>query len=765
MQVGKDTMADAPHCASGALPRTCQPDKAPRRREVAGGFCGKLAEGLEDLQPSTFLPILGWFPHFLRNRPLKSVASDLMTGITVAAVVVPQGMAYGMLAGVPPVYGLYTALFPTLAYAVFGSCMHLSVGPSSPIAVLTAACISTMVLNPADVEGAVAAAAVLAFLSGAFLVGAGVLRLGFVATFFSDPALSGYNTAVAIISLTSQLKYAFSVHVSRGEWVSTVRQLVERVLGGDTNWMSLLIFACSLAVIFSMQALNQSPRFPRLKKTPLPAELTVVVLSTAVCLLLKLSETHGVPVLGTVPKGLPSFSFSALSEVSSDLQRQNTAPELRRFDFSTLVSDASMISLMTYITAMSVSKTFARKFGYEVDNNQELIALGSANLLGSFTSCFPATASLSRTSLVAGSGAATPLHGVWTALVLVLVLLFCSPLLQTLPMAGLAAVVVAAFKSVLLNGFREARMNWKVGKSDFVVWVVAFFATLFAGVTSGIAIAVAVNMFFLLFKTTLPAHAVLGRLEGTERLYRNRRLFEHAQVIKGVMLFRVDAALHFANRETFATQLTRNLLQHDAELSGAPFDARLTFWGGVRKLGGAMRLRSDRENFDDSEDGAEPRKVEAVVVDFSAVTHIDISAARTLEKLRSELAARRTRLVVAHCHYKVHEKLASMSFFDCFEPSGELDVVCFCELHDAVLFAEGRLRFARDEEVGDATRGSATQPAVSRSATSRISSWVSRTGSLSQPGLGRQATMTQRLEEQGVAVGHNEHGDMEIVRA
>jgi len=666
--------------------------------DTISGTLGHFLDSLRNAQSADVLPILGWLPRFIKQDIGKKMLSDAICGLTVAAIVLPQGMAYGMLAGLPPVNGLYTAMLPSLGYMIFGTSMHLSVGPFALIAMLSAEVIRDLVPSAEDDPVAVVeAAVVLSFFCGVTLVGLGILRLGFIASFLSDPVLSGYCTAVSIIIPTSQMKHAFQVKTERRGFIMTVVNLVKRIAEGDTNGYALLLFIMSMLCLLLLQELNKSnnSKLKILKRFPLPAELIVVILSTALVGIFNIDEKAKVRTLGEIPAGLPKMKL----------------PDVAKFDIGKLASGVGMVSIMTYITAMSASKTFARKYGYDVDPSQELIALGCSNLLGSVSSCFPAAASLSRTAVVGASGAATPLHNAWTVVILVIVLCFCGPAIQTLPMATLAAIVVLAFRSMIQNGITEMLTIRKVSFSDFVLWNIAFWATLITDVTTGIAIAVTSDIFYLFWSTTRPEFANLGRLEGTSRLYRNRKHWKQAMPIPGIMIFRFDAALHFANREVFVTKLWEELLGQDAELNGEDVRTKMQFWTQVHEIQVAVQgvqaavvhtMKSAHSNdavvADQTFSAPVRRLVKAVVLDCSPMTHIDVTSIRALEKLRGELYLRGTRLVLAHVKYECHRKMSHLKIFAPFEKDTTYDVVCFRELHDAVLYAEEYV--LGDQELG-----------------------------------------------------------------
>eukprot|EP00450_Noctiluca_scintillans_P022589 CAMPEP_0194512170 /NCGR_PEP_ID=MMETSP0253-20130528/44057_1 /TAXON_ID=2966 /ORGANISM="Noctiluca scintillans" /LENGTH=713 /DNA_ID=CAMNT_0039355579 /DNA_START=88 /DNA_END=2229 /DNA_ORIENTATION=+ len=580
---------------------------------------------------------------YLRQGLLK----DFIAGLTVTAILIPQGMAYGLLAEVPPVTGLHTALLPCLGYMVTGTCKHLSVGPFALISMLSAKAVMSVVPEPHDdPTAAVAASAVVAAIVGAVLVVLGFLRCGFIATFLSDSVLSGFCTAASLIIPLSQLKYAFQVTVPRGcTFFVTLWNIVHKILDGQWNVATVTIFVISLVTLVLVQALTRNPpkRFERFLKTvPIPGDLVVVVISTLCCWMFDLENTADVRDLGRVSASLPDIRW----------------PDLGKFDVLKLFPQSLVVAIMTYITAMSVSSVFGLQHGYLVDSNQELVALGVANLLGCISSSFPAAASFSRSAVVASAGAASPLHNAWVVGMLVLVLLYFSPMLQTLPLAALAAIVVMAFRSLLQGGLQECHLAWHVSVKDFAMWNVAFWSTLLFDVTAGIAVAVLSDVLLLFYQTTQPSHTILARMRWMAHVYRNRETFA-AQIthMDSVLIFRFHASLHFANREVFHTSLLAEFDQQDRK----------------------ARRRNSRTTH--------------VVCDFSVIHNIDMSACRMLLLVRKHLRERGATLIVTGIRESVHRKVDDMGLFQLATEGviSEGDVVCFRDMHDAVLYVEGRL--------------------------------------------------------------------------
>jgi len=491
-----------------------------------------------------------------------------------------------------------------------------------------------------------------------------LLKLGFMASFLSDSVISGFCTASALIIPLSQLKYAFQLSVPDGTFLETLQALLTGILAGETNIASFVIFATSLTIIIAVQRLNKSSSLPPslsfVRKYPLPAELMVLVLTTSTCKIFDLGACPGpcVRLLGDVPAGLPPLSMPSF-EVS----------ELRA-----LLEPSLIIALMVYILSMSVSKVFGHKFGYEVDNNQELLAFSVTNMLSAVSCGYPASGTFSRTAIAAGSGATSPLHGFFTVVIVGFVLAFCTQLVRTLPLAALAAIVVMAFKSLLLDGFAEGHKTFRISASNFMVWQVAFWATLVENVTRGLMIAVIADILHLFYKTTQPSHSLLGRMN--ESSYRDMRYWEEATPVAHVIIFRFNGPLHFANRDSFLAGLWEHIFAFDAP----PSDS----------------LKGKHERLLKTHDGP----LRAVVIDASPMSHIDMSAGKSLVKLSEELRSRGVRLIIGHCNYECRKMMEDMGLFlpsknadGLWTPS--LDVRWFRDLAEAVDCAESEMNKRR----------------------------------------------------------------------
>ncbi|MEQ8458924.1 MAG: solute carrier family 26 protein [Sandaracinaceae bacterium] len=482
-----------------------------------------------------WVPALGWMRGYDARRDL---AGDVSAGLTVAVMLIPQGMAYAMLAGLPPVIGLYASVVPLLVYALLGTSRQLAVGPVAMVSLLVATGVGA--LAEAGSSEYVLLAVVLAGMVGVLQLAMGVFRLGKLVTFLSHPVISGFTSAAAIIIGLSQLKHLLGASIPRSAHLHELLLNASRALP-DTSLPTLAIGAVAVVILLVLK--KRAPRFP--------GALTVVVLGTLVTWGFGLHEA-GVAIVGDVPAGLPTPSVPGF-----DLAK-----------LSALLPTALVISLVGFMESISVAKAFARKNRYEVDANQELVGLGLANVAGFFFGGYPVTGGFSRTAVNGQAGARTGLASAITAVVIGVSLLFFTPLFHFLPNAVLAAIVMTAVFGLV--DWKEAKHLWHVKRPDAVLLGLTFVVTLFVGIEEGIAAGVVTSLAFFVHRSTRPHHAVLGRLPGTT-LYRNVRRFDEAEELEGVKIWRFDASFYFANADYFRDQVDRLLL--DGETRALVLDA------------------------------------------------------------------------------------------------------------------------------------------------------------------------------------------------
>ena len=474
-----------------------------------------------------YIPAASWLPNYQK----QDLQGDLIAGITVAVMLVPQGMAYAMLAGLPPIIGLYASIVPLLIYALFGTSRQLAVGPVAIVSLMTATGIGG-VISGASIETYIAYAVLLALMVGVIQLAMGIAKVGFLVTFLSHPVISGFTSAAALIIGFSQLKHLLGLDIPRSHHI---HEIIMNAAGqwDQSHVTTLLIGLGSVTLLLLLK--RWSPMFP--------AALVVVLLSTLAVWGFDLHE-QGVKIVGDVPAGFPSPQLPMIS-----------------FDaMSALLPTAIVISLISFMESISVAKAFARKNKYDVSPNQELIGLGLANIAGSFFKAYPVTGGFSRTAVNGQAGANTPLASIITAAVISVVLIFFTPLFYFLPKAVLAAIIMTAVFGLI--DWKEAKHLLHVKRSDFAAMMVTFFATLSLGIEKGILLGVAISLLWIIIRSSRPHTAILGRIPGTQ-IYRNLEKYPDAEQEDGILVMRVDAQFYFGNA-TYLKELINRYINESA---------------------------------------------------------------------------------------------------------------------------------------------------------------------------------------------------------
>jgi SulP family sulfate permease len=487
-------------------------------------------------------PLDRWIPLLsaVRGYRRDDARADLVAGLTTAVMLIPQGMAYALLAGLPPIVGLYASTLPLIAYALFGTSRQLAVGPVAMVSLLVAGGVGSIAQQ--GTPQYVAAALTLALLVGVLQFGMGLLRAGFLVNFLSHPVISGFTSAAAIIIGLSQLKHLLGVKLEAEESpLAVVAEAVARL--GEVHATTLAIGVGAIAVLLGLRRIDKR----------IPAALVAVVGGTLLVWAGGLAE-RGVKIVGEVPEGLPSV---ALPTVDLPL-------------VTALLPTALTIALVGFMESISVAKAFARKHRYELNANQELVGLGLANLVASVFQGYPITGGFSRTAVNDQAGARTGVAAIITAGFIMLTLLFLTPLFHSLPKAVLAAIIMVAV--VGLIDTHEVVHLWKVKKSDLALLVLTFVATLTWGIEPGIFTGVGASLGWFVVKTTRPHTAVLGRVQGTEA-YRNVLNFPDAETTPGVLAVRVDAQFYFGNVSFLKETLARLQREASAPVRAVVIDA------------------------------------------------------------------------------------------------------------------------------------------------------------------------------------------------
>ncbi len=478
---------------------------------------------------------------WIRNYKRSDLKGDVSAGLTVGVMLIPQGMAYAMIAGLPPIYGLYASTIPLIIYALFGSSRQLAVGPVAMVSLLTAAGVGAIASTGS--ENYIQLAILLALMVGVIQLGLGVLRLGFLVNFLSHPVISGFTSAAALIIGLSQLKHLMGVDIPRSHFVHEI--LIDAVSKiGETNLVTLLVGLGGIVLILWLKK----------SKPALPAHLFAVLLSVLAVWMLDL-DSMGVDIVGEIPSGLPAFAVPAF-----DYEH-----------FRALIPAALVIAVVSFMESIAVAKAVqSRHRNYKVDPNTELRALGLANIGGSIFQAYPTTGGFSRTAVNDRAGARTGLASVISALLIILTLLFLTPLFFYLPLAILASVIMVAVFGLI--DIKEVFYLWKTNKSDFAMLLVTFIATLGLGIEQGIGVGVLVSLGVVIYRTTRPHMAKLGQVPGTP-FYRNVKRFEDLIERKDILIVRFDSQLYYANLNYFRESMDKMVDEMGDELKLVLMDA------------------------------------------------------------------------------------------------------------------------------------------------------------------------------------------------
>ncbi|HEY2624095.1 MAG TPA: sulfate permease [Dyella sp.] len=465
-----------------------------------------------------------WLPGLVMLKEYQAawLPKDIAAGLVLTTMLVPVGIAYAEASGVPGVYGLYATIIPLLVYAVFGPSRILVLGPDSSLAAPILAIVAPIAAG--DPSRAIAVASMMAVVSGLFCIVLGLLRLGFITELLSKPIRYGYMNGIALTVLISQLPKLFGVSIDSQGPLRDLLNLGKAIAAGQTNWYSFAVGAVSLLIILSLK------RFKAL-----PSILIAVVVAT-LCVTVFNLDRLGVKVLGTIPHGLPTFAI----------------PWASGADLLQILIGGCAVALISFADTSVLSRTFAARFHSRVDPNQEMVGLGATNLVAGFFQGFPISSSSSRTPVAEAAGARTQVTGVVGALAVAVLLLAAPNLMRYLPNSALAAVVIAA--AFGLFEFADLKRIYRIQQWEFWLSLACFAGVAVFGAIPGIGLAVVIAIVEFLWDGWRPHYAVLGRVEGL-RGYHDIKRYPHAAQIPGLLLFRWDAPLFFANAELFQDRL------------------------------------------------------------------------------------------------------------------------------------------------------------------------------------------------------------------
>ncbi|XP_028075889.1 probable sulfate transporter 4.2 isoform X5 [Camellia sinensis] len=535
-----------------------------------------------------FIPCYRWIRTYKWRDYLQL---DLMAGITVGIMLVPQSMSYAKLAGLHPIYGLYSGFIPIFVYAIFGSSRQLAIGPVALVSLLVSNVLGNIVDSSDELYTELAI--LLALMVGVLECIMGLLRLGWLIRFISHSVISGFTTASAIVIALSQAKYFLGYDIVRS---SEIIPLIKSIISGADkfSWPPFVMGSIILAILLVMKHLGKSRKYLRFLRAGGP--LTAVVLGTT---FVKIFHPSSISLVGDIPQGLPKFSIP------------------KEFGYVTsLIPTAILITSVAILESVGIAKALAAKNGYELDSNQELFGLGVANVFGSFFSAYPTTGSFSRSAVNHESGAKTGLSGIVMGIIMGCALLFLTTLFESIPQCALAAIVISAV--IGLVDYEEAIFLWHVDKKDFLLWTITSATTLFFGIEIGVVVGVGVSLAFVIHESANPHVAVLGRLPGTT-IYRNVQQYPEAYTYNGIVVVRIDAPIYFANISYIKDRLREFEFEVDKSTNRGPEVERVYF----------------------------------VIIEMAPVTYIDSSAVQALKDLHQEYKSRDIQMAIANPNREV----------------------------------------------------------------------------------------------------------------
>uniref|UniRef100_A0A8C2GTV3 Solute carrier family 26 member 6, like n=1 Tax=Cyprinus carpio TaxID=7962 RepID=A0A8C2GTV3_CYPCA len=665
-----------------------------------------------------FLPVLSWLP---RYSIWDYGMPDLVSGISVGIMHLPQGMAYALLASLPPVFGLYTSLYPPL------NCKRLA--PDSDFLIYN----GTNVTEEVDIISRdfyrVQVAAAATVLGGLIQVVLGLVQFGFVGTYLSEPLVRGYTTAASAHAVVAQLKYILGVSPKRFSGpLSIVYTLVDLfMLLPETHLPTLLASVVSIVVLITAKELNTALRQKLL--VPIPVELCTIVVATVISFYTRLSKTYKISVVGEIPSGLQPPSIPNASV------------------FSEVVLDAFAMAIVGYAISISLGKTFALKHGYKVDSNQELVALGLSNTFGGFFQCFSVCSSMSRSLIQESTGGKTQIAGVVSGVIVLVTVLKLGSLFQELPKAVLAAIVFVNLKG-MFKQYYDIVTLWRSSKIDLLIWLVTYVSTVLFNLDMGLGASMGFALLTVIFRTQRPSYSLLGHLPGTE-LYLDMETHKEVREVPGITIFRSSATMYFANAELYLEALKKKVnilylnlvtikyifsvcwneagqlketngdIHREVELGWRERENSTVFvipetvrtsdvhhtWMYLKgtdpettTLGSVSDLHDgDTTTLDSSSEDTLSRDLErvslgslgkwtwdihSIILDFSTANFIDIVAIKTLRNIFHDFSEIGVDIYLAGCQALVVEQLERGGFFSDVITEGRV----FATVHDAVLY-------------------------------------------------------------------------------
>ncbi|XP_043289750.1 solute carrier family 26 member 6 [Venturia canescens] len=617
---------------------------------------------------SSMFPVVRWMRKY---KWKESIVPDMISGLTVAIMHIPQGMAYALLGNLPPVVGIYMAFFPVLAYFFFGTSKHVSMGTFAIVCLMTGKSVvayGTPLNNSLSVNNThfhlinsnneifedmaiqyspMQVATAVTFMVGILQMIMYVFRLGIISTLLSETLVNGFTTGAAIHVLMSQIKDLLGLKLPKHngdhfKFIHTAIDIFEEI--PNTNIAAVIISAISIIIMY----INNEWAKPWLKKMcsmPFPIEMIAVVTGTLVSKYGQLPEIYNIRTVGHIPTGLPK-------------------PELPTLQLLPLIAlDSVSITMVSYTITLSMALIFAQKLNYEIDSNQELFAMGVGNLFGSFFSCMPVSASLSRSLIQQTVGGKTQIASVVSCGLLLIILLWIGPFFEPLPRCVLASIIVVALKGMLMQAKQLPRF-WKLSKLDGMVWIVTLLTVVIVGIDIGLLVGLLTSLASILLLTMEPYMCLLGHVPNTD-LYLDVNRYEGTMELRKIKILHYCGGLNFANSNHFKSKVLK--------LVGVE----------PHKIVKQRLKMAKRNHYDEVRIEEEVLGLRCIIMDMSALSYVDPSGIAVLHSIADEYARINVSVYLAGCSWPVFERIIKCDKY----AKGEHSFRIFATIHDAVTYS------------------------------------------------------------------------------
>ncbi|XP_028668875.1 pendrin [Erpetoichthys calabaricus] len=679
----------------------------------------------------SIFPICDWLPNY---KVKEWLIGDVISGVTTGLVACLQGLAFALLASVPPVYGLYSSFFPILTYFFLGTSRHISVGPFPVTSLMVGLAIlslapdsnymipsaassnssssntTSLVVNTTARDAyRVMLSYTMTYLIGFYQLGMGILQIGFLVRYLSDPLVGGFTTAAAFQVFVTQFKALLSVPANNYNGVLSIIFTIIDIFKniGQTNIADLIAGLITLVVVTVVKELND--RYKRKIPVPIPIEVIVAIIATGVSYGANLNAKYNANIMKTIPGG-----FVPPKPPNTSMMSQ-------------VATSAFSIGIVGYAVSVSVAKVYAAKHGYKINGNQELIAFGISNIFSGAFSCFIATTSLSRTAVQESTGGKTQVAGIISAFIVMIVIFALGPLLQPLQKSVLAAIVIANLKGMFMQVF-DIPVLWRQNKIDSVIWVFTCIACIILGLDIGLLTGVVFELATVVVRTQFPTCEALGNLPGTE-LYKNIKDYKNIPEVPGIKIFRCSSPLYFANMDYFKDRLMAVVGFDPVRVFNKRNKALRQIHNLIKKgqlkptkngvvNGGGV----DNDAFEMEEDPEQPEEIDiptkevdiqvdwskelpvkvgvpkvnihSVIFDFGAISFLDVVSVKSLKLILKEFQRISVSVYIAGCDDEVIHKMETCGFFD---ESVKKDIV-FMTVHDAVLFVKMQVAYGNTQD-------------------------------------------------------------------